>query len=122
MITKQLASVIEEVNRRKTNPFTEEQLTEWINKLESTIQIDLLKTPLEELIRYTYETDQLAELIVPEPFTDVYVYYLFAMIDMANNEIASYNNSMAMFENAYSQYLFWFNHNNPTRYIFKNGW
>lgn len=53
---------------------------------------------------YNAETPLDTELIVPHPYDDVYRYWLEAQIDYANGEYAKYNNSMSMFNEAYSAF------------------
>lgn len=40
-------------------------------------------------------------LLVPFPYTDMYLFYLSAQIDLGNAEIAKYNNNKQLFNNAY---------------------
>lgn len=120
MVYRTLASVLDEVNTKKVNPYNEEQLTAWLNKFESQVQLEVYKTNIEELVRYDAAIDMGKELIIPEPFTDAYVYYLYSKIDAENGEIESHNNNEALFQTAYGQFLYWFNHNNPQRLTFKN--
>ena len=40
-------------------------------------------------------------LLVPFPYTDMYLFYLSAPIDLGNAEIAKYNNNKQLFNNAY---------------------
>jgi hypothetical protein len=57
------------------------------------------------------EEDKDVELLVPDPYSELYVYYIFSMIDFHNGETDRYSNSMIMYNNAYSN---WFNHYNRT--------
>jgi len=43
-------------------------------------------------------------LLIPDDFRQVYVYWMGAMIDFANMEMARYTNSMVMFNTAYADY------------------
>lgn len=45
-----------------------------------------------------------AVLLVPEPYSMLYLYYLAAQIDFLNGELARYNNSMVMYNTALSTY------------------
>ena len=45
-----------------------------------------------------------AVLLVPEPYSMLYLYYLTAQIDFLNGELARYNNSMVMYNTALSTY------------------
>ena len=44
------------------------------------------------------------ELLIPDEFRQVYVFWMEAMIDFANMEMSRYTNSMTMFNAAYADY------------------
>ena len=43
-------------------------------------------------------------LLAPEPYSQLYVYYLCAQIDMQNQEFDLYRNNAALYNKAYSDY------------------
>ena len=53
---------------------------------------------------YDLTTPRDTELLAEEPYTDVYIYYLMAQIDLGNAEIAKYNNDKALYNSAYLTY------------------
>ena len=61
---------------------------------------------------YSEETSLETELLIPAPYDEVYILWLEARIDHANNEYGKYNNSSVMFNNAYSEYMRYYNRNN----------
>ena len=60
---------------------------------------------------YTEETDPTTELIVPDPYSDVYVDWLLTQIDRQNQEDGRYNVDRAHFENSYSTMRDWWTRN-----------
>lgn len=56
---------------------------------------------------YTEDTDPQTELLVPDPYSDVYPKYLLTQIDRQNQEDARYNVDRALFENAYETMSDW---------------
>ena len=56
---------------------------------------------------YTEETEPGTELIVPDPYSMVYVYWLMSKIDIQNQEDARYNIDRAHFENEYDTMSDW---------------
>ena len=60
---------------------------------------------------YTEDTDQLTVLIVPDPYSMLYVYWLMSKIDMQNQEDLRYNIDRASFENAYETMSDWWTRN-----------
>lgn len=67
------------------------------------------RKPVKLVFQDYTEEDLDKELIVGEPFDDVYKYWLSAQIDQNNMEFISYNNSNAIFESIYSAYRNAFN-------------
>lgn len=63
----------------------------------------------EVLPEYDTDTDGGTELLVPDPYGMVYVYWLTQKIDLLNQETDKYNNDRAMFENAYNEMHDWWN-------------
>lgn len=59
--------------------------------------------------RYTAATPSDTVLIVPDPYSELYLHYLAAQIDYSNAEITRHANSVAMFEAALSQFANMFN-------------
>lgn len=116
-----IAEVIARVDALKPNVFTDSQKIEWLNKVESTIQTDILDVPEEELIVYT-EDDLDRELIVKLPHRDLYDYYLMAMIDYIANDISSYQNTMTMFNSVYEEAQKALRKKNAVHSRFKNWW
>lgn len=59
--------------------------------------------------RYTTATPGDTVLIVPDPYSELYVHYLMAQIDYHNAEMARYTNSMSMFGASLSEFSNWYN-------------
>ena len=58
---------------------------------------------------YDPEKDMDTVLIVPEPYSGVYIKYLCAQVDYYNGESSRYANSMIMFNMALSAFADWYN-------------
>lgn len=56
---------------------------------------------------YTEETDVNTVLIVPDPYSMVYTYWMMSKIDIQNQEDARYNIDRQHFENAYDTMSDW---------------
>lgn len=95
---------IAKVNDLKSNDYSEETMTEWLTNAENDY-IDNIFNRAEGLdfehVTYDYADDQ--ELMIPDPYSMVYVYFLSAMIDYWTQE-DTYNNSMTMYNNALQQF------------------
>ncbi len=66
------------------------------------------------------EEDTDKELIVGEPYDEVYVHWLEAQIDWNNMEYAGFNNTNAMFESVYSAFRNAFNQTHMPLGVRKN--
>ena len=87
----------------------------WLTELEGRIVNEVYRNRREfEHIKfsgYTQDTDVTTQLIVPDPYSDIYVYWLFMKTDYANNETDRFNNDAVMYNTAYLAYV---NHINRT--------
>ena len=76
--------LIDKVQKEKPNTFENEELLEYINEVEYETA-EQLAVGFEP---YTDVDD--TELLVPEPYSRLYVSYVKSQIDYANEEYASY--------------------------------
>lgn len=112
-----LSKAISRIDELKPNTYTHEQKIEWLSELDARIKAEIIDTheggenvPFDGY----YENDTETELLVPSPFTEVYIYWLEAKIDYANSEIGRYNNSIANFNTSFNSYANYYNrHNMP---------
>lgn len=98
---------IELVDRLKPNKFSEEDKVKWLSDIDGLIVRELVDThedsPLQgEFGGYTSADN--TQLIAPYPYDNLYRWYLESQIDLGNMEIAKYNNSRTLFNNAYLTY------------------
>lgn len=102
-----LREAIEKVNRLKENEYGESQIAEWVTELENYM-IDNVFNKAEgfdyEKKEYEYEESAEEELLVPDPYSELYVHYIASKIDYWNREMDSYNNSVAMYNAAYQNF------------------
>jgi hypothetical protein len=115
--------VITQVQELKPNQIPDEIMVRWLSVLEGKIIDEIILThELSEIVEFTGYTinDMDTELMVPDTYADVYIYYLEAMIDQTNNEGARYASSMQMFNSAWQSYANFYNRNNkPIGYPLK---
>ena len=106
----------------KPNAFTNEQKTEWINKVESRVQTEIMDLEPEEMTIYDYRNDYNKELIVKLPYRDIYDFFLMAMIDYMAGDIPSYQNSMLMYNSAFDACAKALRQRHKKIHSFKNWW
>ena len=97
------------VDKMKPNRFSPEEKYRWLTDIDGMIVRELIDThedsPLTgEYKGYLLGRDDDVELIAPAPYDVLYRWYLESQIDLANMEIAKYNNSRNLFNQAYLTY------------------
>ena len=96
------------------NTCTTEEKVGWLSTLDEKVKKSIIDTHEggDNVVfeRYTADTSLDTELLIPSPYTDVYLYWLQAKIDYWNGETKRYNNSISQynaeyraFENAYNR-------------------
>ena len=103
-----IIELITDVDEMKPNGYEQLFKVQWLSQLDGRIKDEIIDTHEggEDVTFSGYNADTPidTELLVPHPYDDVYRYWLEAQIDYANGEYTKYNNSMAMFNEAYSAY------------------
>lgn len=95
----ELAQALLQIKDIKPSQFGDTMLVAWISELDGQLH-DALMTgrkdaPTLEAPYTVEEGDQV--LLVPFPYDQIYIYWLAAKIDHANQEFDRYNNNMALF-------------------------
>lgn len=85
----------------------------WLSTLDGLIRTEIIDTheggDQKPFTGYDRNTDMQTELIVCAPYDSLYLYWLESQIHYANTEHEKYNNSIAMFNTAYSAYERYYN-------------
>ena len=98
---------ISEADNLKPNAYAQEDKIRWLSRLDARIFREIIGTHErnadEEEISFTgYGADDgETELLVGEPYDELYIHWLEAQIDYNNMEYEAFNNSNAMFEGVY---------------------
>lgn len=127
-----IAEVLAQVDALKPNQYDDQMKIAWLSTLDGKIYAEVMLThELPFVEKETYdeitgesilemvplefngytEYDMNTDLLVKEPYTDIYTNYVFAMIDYHNQEMDRYNNSMLMFNSRYAMFKAWYNKN-----------
>lgn len=103
MTVRKLLTMIDQM---RPNAFTDAEKLQFINTVEGRIYSEILnKAEGDESVFVPFqEGEEERELIVPVPYTDIYIYYLASMIDFYNGDSGRYNDSMVMYNNAWDAY------------------
>ena len=101
---KTIREIIDLIDRQKPNAYEDSDKLQWLTKLDKTIFDEIITTHEggpETFADYT-EADMTKEPLGDD--VDMYVKWLGAQIDYANQEINRYNNAMIMFNMLYNDY------------------
>ena len=111
-----ISEAITQLQAVKENQYDDETLVRWISDLEGILYEDVVKNHegSEDIQhgRYSVDTDMDTTLMVPEPYSDIYIKYLMAQVDYHNAEMQRYTNSMIMYNVALDAFASWYNRNN----------
>ena len=109
-------TIIEAINRIdsfKPNTYIQTDKIKWLSNLDGIIKAEIIDTHegSEAVIFNGYDTDTALDtvLLVPAPYDDIYLKWLEAQIDYVNGDTAKYNNSMTMYNSAYSAFARYYN-------------
>lgn len=100
------------VDEMKPNMMSERLKFKYLTEIEQLIHDEIVMHHVhteeqEANPVYSENSSPDEELIVPDPYSMVYVYWLMSKIDIQNQEDARYNVDRAHFENAYETMSDW---------------
>ena len=110
-----ISEAISRLDSLKHNTYTQSDKVDWLSRLDSMVKKHIIDNHEgAETVTFTgYDdsTDLQTELLVPEPFDEVYLRWMEAQIDYANGEYSKYNQSIQMFKADYDSYANYYNRN-----------
>ena len=109
-----IQNVIDRVDRLRPNYMDRDLKVAYLQDLDQMVYNEVLlkhKHEAAEEVPPDYSGDRTGEtkLLVPEPYTEMYIHWLCAKIDLMNQEIDKYNNDTALFQTAYGTMCDWWN-------------
>lgn len=103
-----IIEVIHRINTIKPNNYAQAEKIKWLSSLDGIVKKDIIdKHEGGDNVKfdgYKENIDLNQELLVPAPYDDIYLFWLEAQINYWNGEIDKYDNSMEMFNQAFSNY------------------
>jgi hypothetical protein len=108
-----IIEAITRIDAIKPNPYKQPEKVMWISNLEGIIKTEIIDTH-EGSENVTFEgfnehTALTTELLVPAPYDEIYLFWLESKIDYWNGETGKYNNSVQMYNTAYTAYERFYN-------------
>ena len=114
--TMTLKEAIEKFDREVKNNIPSEIKIDWLSLLDSAIYTDIILTHENpehiSFNGYTTDTDDNTRLLVPEPFSDIYLRFLTIKKDLYLSDISRYNNDVILYSTAYRDFENYYNRNN----------
>lgn len=98
--------LLNKIRDEKPNSFGNERLIAFINEIEAEVA-DQLRMASSDVPTYTTETDGDTELLAEAPYDRLYVSYVKAMIDYANEEYDSYANNRTQHVQDFRDFVDW---------------
>lgn len=108
-----LMEAISHVDSIKPNRYTQVEKIKWLSILDGIVKTEIIDTH-EGAESVTFNGyDDIAHLtttlLIPAPYDDVYYRWLEARIDYANGEYGKFNNSITMYNTAYTAFEKFYN-------------
>lgn len=108
-----LMDAIYRIDTIKPNGYSQEEKIKWLSALDGTIKAEIIDTHEggEGVVfgGYNENTVLTTEMLVPHPYDELYIRWLETQIDYANGEYGKYNNSITMYNKAYSAFENYYN-------------
>ena len=118
-----IKKIIELVDRQKPNQYDEADKIHWLSQMDYMVFREVISTHeggAESFDGYT-ASDADTDVLGGDEFADMYVKWLYAMIDFANQEIDRYSNSMIMFNSLYADFCNAYNRAHMPRQVYVTG-
>jgi hypothetical protein len=101
---------IEIVKKLTPSMYSDDELRRWLMLCETQIYDEIVLTHAGACCRSRPTGEDCEELIVPEHMAeDVYINFLQARIAKENAENVKYNQSIGLFNDAYTRFARWYN-------------
>lgn len=110
-----IIEAINQIDSQKPNTYSYNEKLSWLSRLDAMVKRLIIDTHEGgddvSFTGYDDSTDQDTEMLVPAPFDEMYIRWLEAQIDYANEEYDRYNNAVLMYQTAYDGFSAWYNRN-----------
>ena len=110
--------ILEVIAQTRPNAYTDAEKIRWLNTVEGRVYTDIM-SKADDGLNWTFipfeEGQEERELVVPVPFTDIYTYYLMAMIDFHNGDSGRYNDTVVLYNDAWENFAAYYRENNKPK-------
>lgn len=120
-----ILEAIQQADALNPNTYDQKQKIVWLSRCEASVERFVEQHEGAEdipFIGFDENTSVDTKLLIPQPNDEAYVHWLCANISLANREVEDYNNFIAMFNTAMTDFRNWWLHNhlpkNAGRFLF----
>ena len=104
----QIIKAINRIDALMPNTYTQEEKIDWLSALDSMIKREVIDThegwEAVEFEGYDQDTPLTKELLVGDPYDDIYVLWLECKIHYTNGEYGKYNNAVIKFNDLFAAF------------------
>lgn len=108
-----IQQAIDAADRMRPNQYDQSDKVTWLNELDIMAKGEIVDTHEDSdsviFTGYNDDTDPDTVMLIPEPYSEAYLHYLFSKIDFNNAEYTRYNNDITMFNTLYSAFGDYYN-------------
>ena len=97
--------LLNKIKDEKPNSFGDARLIAFINEIEADVADQLNIDPVP--VYQDTDESKASTLLVPEPYSKLYISYVKAMVDYANEEFDSYANNQAQHVQDFRDFVDW---------------
>lgn len=101
-----IIDAINRINDKKPNVYSQEDKIKWLSIVDALVKREIIDTheggENVTFEGYTTSTPLDTELLIGEPYDDMYIFWLESKIDYNNADYDLYNNSITRFSEMYS--------------------
>lgn len=108
-----IRQAIDRLDALMFNTFSRADKVMWLSRLDTEVKKTIIDThagaEMVSFSGYTDKTPEDTELLIPEPYDDVYLKYMEAQIHYYNGENGKFNTAMLMYNAAFSDFESYYN-------------
>jgi hypothetical protein len=108
-----ILEALRRVDKLRHNTFPQEDKIRWLSHVDTVINRELMHThedpQVQDFQPYDVQTPLDQELLVCEPYDEVYMHYLCAMIDFYRGEYERYTRTLNMYHAAMNGFVAYYN-------------
>lgn len=107
-----LLEAIAEFDARQYNTVEHDQKVKWLSQVDQRIFSQIISTHQDSAVtEFHGYTEEDTQLLAPEPYSAMYIWWLEAQTHLLNKEYDEYNNAILLYNKEYEDYARWYTRN-----------